>query len=515
MKNFLQNFDWLTFFLYLLLVFGGWFTINAATYNFEDVSIFDFDRQSGKQIVWFGLALFLIVLILIVNVKFYSTYAPIIYGGVMVLLFATIFLGTNINGSHSWIKIGTFSIQPAEFGKFSTSLMVAFLFNGYSFKFTEPLNFMKACAIILLPVLLIILQNETGSALVYFSLILLFYRQGMSGIVLWAGFCLILIFVLGIKYSVEPLPDGVVLGPDEVLPQSLRGQNIVLTLIPFMAAAMLAFFAHDFHSAGLVSLVSLIGYTVTGLVLHFVPLPFEFEYRWVGWAICSFTIGYCLILYLLHKERKFVYVCLFSLGFFGFLYTCDFAFDKLQDHQRGRIEVLLGMKEDLRGAGYNVNQAKIAIGSGGFLGKGYKGGTQTKLSYVPEQETDFIYCTVGEEEGFVGCVTVLLVYFVLIWRILYLAERQRTVFAQVYGYCVASIFAFHVIINVGMVIGLVPVIGIPLPFFSYGGSGLWSFTILLFIFLKLDYERIPPYEQSSTPNTPAGPLPLWTATGLK
>jgi len=491
--NFLRSFDWLTLIIYVILVLAGWVTINAASYNFDGASIFDFSRPSGKQIVWFGLAIFLIIAILCLDSRFYMTYAPVIYVSVMILLFVTIFAGTNINGSHSWIKIGSFSIQPAEFGKFSTALMVAYLFNSYNFKFTEPANFAKACAIILLPVLLIILQNETGSALVYFSLILLFYRQGLSGIVLWAGFCFILIFVLGIKYSVEPLPEGVVLGPNESAPASLMGQNIVLTIIPFLVAGMMAFFANDFRAAGLITLVSLVGYGVFGLLNHFITWPFHFEYRWVGWIVCAFTIGYCFFLYLLHKVKSYLIVGVFALLFVGFLYTCDFAFNKLQPHQRGRIEVLLGMKEDLRGAGYNVNQAKIAIGSGGLLGKGYLEGTQTKLAYVPEQETDFIFCTVGEEQGFVGCVAVLLLYSILITRLLYLAERQRTIFAQVYGYCVACIFAFHVIINVGMVIGLVPVIGIPLPFFSYGGSGLWSFTILLFIFLKLDATRIQKY----------------------
>ncbi len=499
--NSLKYFDWFTLVLYLILVLAGWLTINAATYNFDETSVFDllfdFNRSAGRQIVWFSLAIFLIIFILAIDLHYITSYPPIIYAAVMVLLFATIFIGSEINGSHSWIKLGSVSIQPAEFGKFSTSLMLAYLFNGYTFKFSETKDFLKACAVILLPVILILLQNETGSALVYFSLILLFYRQGMSGMVLWAGFCFILIFVLGIKYSVEPLPPGVILGKDESLPPSLFGQNLVLTLIPFMVAAMLAFSARNLSAAGFISLVALVGYGITGLILHYIELPFHFEYRWVGWLICTFTIGYCLFNFLISKTKSYLIIGICSFLFVGFLYSADFAFSKLQPHQRGRIEVLLGMKEDLRGLGYNVNQAKIAIGSGGLTGKGYLEGTQTKLSYVPEQETDFIFCTVGEEEGFVGSVGVLLAYSLLILRLLSLAERQRTIFARVYGYCVASIFAFHVAINVGMVIGLVPVIGIPLPFFSYGGSGLWSFTILLFIFLKLDMHRIPVYESRS------------------
>lgn len=494
MLKFLRSFDWLTLIVYVLLVLAGWVSIYSASYNFDGASIFDFNSHSGKQLLWFGLSFFLIIVIMCVETKNWMTYAPVIYVSVIMVLIATIFLGSDIKGSHSWIKIGNImSVQPAEFGKFATALMLGYLFDRYDFKFTEPANFLKACGIVLLPVLIIILQNETGSALVYFSLVLLFYRQGMSGIVLWVAFCSILIFVLGIKYSVEALPPGVVLGPDETAPPSTYGQSLVLTIIPFLVAAMLAFFADDFKSAGLVTLVSGVGYGVMGLLNRYYLYQFGFQYRWVGWTICTLTILYCFFLYLLDKKRNYLIVALFSLFFVGFLYTCDFAFNKLQAHQRGRIEVLLGMKEDLRGAGYNVHQAKIAIGSGGLTGQGFLQGTQTKLEFVPEQETDFIFCTVGEEQGFIGCVGVLLLYAVLITRLLYLAERQRTVFAQVYGYCVACIFAFHVIINVGMVIGLVPVIGIPLPLFSYGGSGLWSFTILLFIFLKLDATRIQKY----------------------
>ena len=305
--NFLRSFDWLTLIVYVILVLVGWVTINAASYNFDGASIFDFSRPSGKQIVWFGLALFLIIAILCLDSRFYMSYAPLIYVSVMILLFVTIFIGTNINGSHSWIKIGTFSIQPAEFGKFSTALMLAYLFNGYNFKFTEPANFAKACMIVLIPVLLIILQNETGSALVYFSLVLLFYRQGMSGIILWAGFCFILIFVLGIKYSVEPLPEGVVLGLDESAPPSLKGQNLVLTIIPFLVAGMLAFFANNYGAAGFVALVAFLGFGLFGLLDHFITWPFPFQYRWIGWIINLFTVGYCAFLFLLHKPLLSMY----------------------------------------------------------------------------------------------------------------------------------------------------------------------------------------------------------------
>lgn len=482
--NYLRSFDWFTAILYLILVLCGWATINAASYNFDGASIFDLGRTSGKQIMWFGLALLLIVVILSIDAKTYMTYPPVIYLGLMVLLLVTIFYAPEIKGSRSWLRFGALQIQPAEFGKFSTSLMLAWLFNTYNFKFTLPSNFFKACAIALLPVILIICQKETGSALVYFSLILLFYRMGMSGIVLWSGFCAILIFVLAIKYSVDL---------DTGLPSDF-GMNLVLLIIPFLISAMLAVYAKDKSAAMHVAVGASIVYILFEVINHYVKHDFLWRFWWFGLGMSVFSTIYSFWLWLYNKAKEYLIVGIFSAIFIVFLYTVDYAFSNvLQDHQRTRIEVLLGIKEDPKGVGYNVIQAKIAIGSGGVLGKGYLEGTQTKLAYVPEQETDFIFCTVGEEEGFLGCFILLSLYGLLVVRLIMLAERQRTTFALVYGYCVASIFAFHVIINVGMVIGLVPVIGIPLPFFSYGGSGLWSFTILLFIFLKLDAARISRY----------------------
>lgn len=491
MNSTLKGFDWITAILYLILVVAGWFTINAASYSYDDASIFDFSRPSGKQFVWFSMSLVLVMLIFVLDAKSYIAYAPILYIFMMILLFATIYLSSTINGSSSWIKIGPFSIQPAEFGKFSTSLMLAWLFNGYGFKFTQFHNFMKACIVVLIPVVFVLFQNETGSALVYFSLALLFYRQGMSGLVLWGAFCCIVIFVVGVKYSIVPVPDEQMMDSSFVAEPSRLGENLVLLFIPYMVAAMVAFASDDFHEAMNIATINLGVALLYWLVTRFLPLPFVIEWRWIGIPMCVATALYCMWLWLFNKAWTYIAAGFAGLFFVGFLYTVDFGFHNvLQAHQRGRIEVLLGMKIDLKGAGYNVNQAKIAIGSGGLTGKGYLSGTQTKLSYVPEQETDFIFCTIGEEQGFVGSTAVLLLFGALIIRLLILAERQRTIFAQVYGYCVVSIFIFHLIINVGMVIGLVPVIGIPLPFFSYGGSSLWSFTILLFIFLRLDAARL-------------------------
>lgn len=482
--NFLRSFDWFTAIIYVLLVLCGWATINAASYNFDGASIFDFSRTSGKQIVWFGLSLFLIVVILCIDVRTYMTYPPVIYGAVMILLLVTIFIAPDIKGSHSWLRFGSFQIQPAEFGKFSTALMLSWLFNTYNFKFTQTANFLKACSIILIPVALIILQSETGSALVYFSLVLLFYRMGMSGIVLWAGFCAVLIFVLAVKYSVDAITGD----PSDM------GENLVLFIMPYLVSLMLAFYAKNKSGAWQVALWSTVVYVGFEIFNHYVPHDFTFRFWWFGLAVSIISVLYCFWHAIVLKAKEYFVVGIFSAMFIAFLYTVDYAFTNiLEDHQRTRIEVLLGIKEDPKGVGYNVIQAQIAIGSGGLTGKGYLEGTQTKLAYVPEQETDFIFCTVGEEEGFLGCFLLLLLYGALVVRLIMLAERQRTTFALVYGYCVASIFAFHVMINIGMVIGLVPVIGIPLPFFSYGGSGLWSFTILLFIFLKLDASRIDKY----------------------
>jgi rod shape determining protein RodA len=480
--NILRSLDWMTIVIYVLMVVAGWLTIHAASYSFDDASIFDFSRPSGKQFVWMILGFILAVVILSLDKKIFTTYAPVLYVAMLGLLAVTIVVAPDIKGSHSWLKIGSFSIQPAEFGKITTSLMLAWLFNTYNFKFLQLWNFIKASLIILIPVGLIIAQRETGSALVYFSLILLFYRQGMSGMVLFGGVTAVAIFVLGLRYSVD-LETG---------EASYVGQNVVCTLLAYLAAGMFLFYAQNRTAFRVAFLVPTAAILLTVLVKWLFP-DLTLPYRWVAWAVCAFDVVYALWLYLLRKQLPYAIVALFTAVGVGFLYSVNFAFHKLEDHQRVRIEVLLGMKDDLKGAGYNVNQAKIAIGSGGLMGKGYLEGTQTKLSYVPEQETDFIFCTVGEEEGFWGTTLLLACYATLIIRLVYLAERQRTIFAQVYGYCVASIFIFHLLINVGMVIGLCPVIGIPLPFFSYGGSGLWSFTILLFIFLKLDALRVENY----------------------
>ncbi|MEG1905051.1 MAG: rod shape-determining protein RodA, partial [Bacteroidales bacterium] len=388
------------------------------------------------------------------------------------------FIAPDVKGSRSWLVLGPVSIQPAEFGKFATALMLAWLFNTYNFVLTKPKNFLKAVLVILLPVLLIIMQRETGSALVYLSFVLVLYREGMSGLVMIGGLCAILFFIIGVKFG------DVEFGSGDL------GTSLVLQMIMLLEAGMLYFYARNKKAAWIVLGILALSGAIAATVYLWIPVNFVY----VGLALCVAGLIYLIVLFLQTRYSHYLIIGAFSLAFIAFLFSVDYAFDRiLEPHQQIRIKVALGMEEDLQGAGYNVNQAKIAIGSGGLLGKGLLNGTQTKLKYVPEQDTDFIFCTIGEEEGFVGSVAVLLLFLVLILRLIHLAERQRSVFARVYGYCVISVFLFHLMVNVGMVIGLCPVIGIPLPFFSYGGSGLWSFSILLFIFLRLDADRLEHY----------------------
>lgn len=476
--NVWRTIDWWVVAIYTLMVFSGWVSIYAASYDFDNASIFDMASRSGKQLMWILMAFGLGGMIMMIEARSFETLAPLIYGVMLAVLVLTIFIAPDVKGSRSWLVLGPVSIQPAEFGKFATALMLGWLLNTYNFRLTLPKNFIKAVLLVLVPFGLIIMQRETGSALVYLSLVLVFYREGMSGLVMIAGFSAILFFVIGVKYGTE------MIGITEV------GPAVVLQLITLLGAGMLHFFTDNRSAARYV----LLGLGVIDLIAFLVNQWIPLDFVYVGLFAVVALILYVIFLFLQIRLSRYIVIAGFSLSFVAFLFSVDYAFNEvLEPHQQIRIKVALGMEDDPRGAGYNVNQAKIAIGSGGLTGKGLLNGTQTKLKYVPEQDTDFIFCTIGEEEGFVGSVFVLFLFTALILRLIYLAERQRSVFARVYGYCVMSIFLFHVAINVGMVIGLCPVIGIPLPFFSYGGSGLWSFSILLFIFLRLDAARLENY----------------------
>jgi len=468
--------DWVTIMLYLILVGFGAVSIYAASYDFDNASLFDIKEFSGKQIMWIGLSLVLGCGILLSDYRIYKTYAYPIYIVVLIVLLVTIFVAPDIKGSHSWLKIGSFSLQPAEFGKFATALALAKLFDSYNFSLNAKIsNYFRALIIIFLPIILILLQNETGSALVYISFIFVLYREGMSGLVLFSVLCAVTFFVIAVKFA-EPLVLGIPMG-----------EFTVFILIMLVFSLMLLFYCRDviiarnvifgFVGSGIiVAVMSLCGIHVNGLI-YFI-------------GIILAAIIYTAVAMFHHRITKFMITIGFAIVSVIFLFSVNYVFNNiLEPHQQMRIKVALGIEENLRGAGYNVNQSKIAIGSGGVTGKGFLNGTQTKLKYVPEQHTDFIFCTIGEEEGFIGATGVLVLYLALILRLIYIAERQRTVFERVYAYCVVSILIFHLGINVGMVIGLCPVIGIPLPFFSYGGSSLWGFTILLFILLRLDASR--------------------------
>lgn len=412
-KGIFRHIDRTLILLYLTLVLMGWLSIYAAVYNNEHASIFDLSQSYGKQLLWIITSLILGLLIILTDAKFFNAFAYPIYIGTILLLVFVLFAGTEIAGSKSWFQIGEFRIQPAEFAKFATNLALAHYLSTLDFDNRKRKSQIIPIILLAIPAVLILLQNDTGSAIVYSSLALVLYRQGMPGSILLVGVATAILAIMALMFN----------------------QYIVIVVIG----------------------VLLIGFT------------FFIRRNWQN---------------ILKVLGIFIVASLFVL-------SMDYAFaNVLEPHQKTRINVLLGKQIDLKGAGYNVNQSKIAIGSGGFWGKGFLKGTQTKFNFVPEQSTDFIFCTVGEEWGFVGSMIVIMLFLALIIRIIFMAERQRSEFSRIYGYGVASILFFHFFVNIGMTIGLMPVIGIPLPFFSYGGSSLWAFTILLFIFIKMDSNRL-------------------------
>lgn len=472
----LRSLDWWTIGIYLALLIFGWVSVCGATYTYGENDIFSLSTRSGMQIVWIGTSICLGFTILMMDTRFFDAYAYIIYGVLLLLLFATIFNPHDIKGSHSWLVLGPLRLQPAEFGKFATALALAKLMSAFGFNIHHWRHFAAAAAIVFLPMLFIIGQRETGSALVYLSFFLVLYREGMPGSVLFTGVAMVVYFVVGVKYEHVFLFDT----PAPV------GRFVVFLLIHLFTAAMVYTYCHDTKRAWTIAGYSIVVPLAALLFSKFV-LPFDV-------VIVQQVLSVLLVFYLLYywfrdRIHNYLYILLFGLGSVVFFYSADYVLNNVMEpHQRVRINVLLGLDDDLSGSGYNVHQSEIAIGSGGLKGKGFLNGTQNKLKFVPEKDTDFIFCTVGEEEGFLGSAVVLLLFLVLILRLIYLSERQPFKFGRIYGYSVLSIFLFHLFINVGMVLGLTPVIGIPLPFFSYGGSSLWGFTILLFIFLRIDAD---------------------------
>lgn len=476
-ENIKKSLDWFTIALYIILILGGWFSIYGASYQYENAtSMFDLSGRAGMQLIWMGTSIVLGFIILKLDSNLYDILAYYIYAAFILLLLATVFLATDIRGSRSWLKItNSIQIQPAEFAKFAVALALARFLNSYNFKLLTPKNLAIIATMILVPMGLIMLQKETGSALVYTVFILMLYREGLPGIILFLGVSAVVLFVVGLKYSETDM--GII----------STGEFIAIILVIIISAVLVMSYRKDGITARNIFLGATAVFGISYL-LSLIDVPIDFGI--VALAALAILIGYLLYLAKKYWSKVYLLTAVFAFGSLLFVSSVDYLFtDIMQPHQQMRIKVTLGMEEDLMGAGYNVNQSKIAIGSGGVLGKGYLNGTQTKLKYVPEQDTDFIFCTVGEEQGFVGSVLVLLLFLALITRLIYLAERQKNTFGRVYGYCVACIFLFHLAINIGMVIGLTPVIGIPLPFFSYGGSSLWGFTILLFIFLRIDMAR--------------------------
>ena len=411
-KSIFQNIDWFLVLFYFLLVFMGWINIYAAVFNEENSSILDTSQKYGKQLLWIVTSGAIIILILFIDGKVFQALAYPIYALSILSLIGVLIFGKEIAGARSWYAFGSFSLQPSEFAKFATALALARFAGSEGISLKKWKNRLIGLIIILTPAIIIVPQPDPGSALVYFSLILVLYREGLSGNYIFFGITLAILFILSL---------------------------LIKPLYLMMAVVLI------------------------GVVVFFITRGIRrFIWKILGVVLVSIT----------------------------FIQGVDYAFNNiLEDRHRNRINILIGKAHDPRGIGYNTNQSMIAIGSGGISGKGYLQGTQTKFDFVPEQSTDFIFCTVGEEWGFLGSSALILLFIILFFRLIHVAERQKTAFSRVYGYCVVSILFFHFAINIAMTIGLAPVIGIPLPFFSYGGSSLWGFTLLLFIFIKLDSYR--------------------------
>ena len=452
--------------IFLLMIIMGWFNIYAAVYNEEHIKILDMSQRYGKQFVWIIATLVIAVFVVVVDTRFYFFFAYFLYGGVMLLLLLVLILGKNINGAKSWFEIGSLNLQPTEFAKFGTALALAAYLNTRKHDLTKLTVFLTACGIILLPALLITIQPDMGSTVVYIALFLVLFREGMSPFILISGILMVVLFFFTLLFN------------NLYLTGSLIAIAFILTWLVTRKWKLVLGGA----------IILLIAVLIVTVMNKLIIKSLSDELVLLVATILS-GVAYSVYFYS-KKAAQILIIYLFLLGSLLFVNTVDFTFNRLlKPHQKERFEILLGMKSDTHGKGYNVNQSIISIGSGGFAGKGYLKGTQTKFKFVPAQSTDFIFCTVGEEWGFLGSFVVIALYVVLLIRLIVLAERQRSDFSRIYGYGVISILFVHFFINIGMASGLLPVIGIPLPFFSYGGSALWGFTILLFIFLRLDASR--------------------------
>ena len=458
--------DKVSILLYLILVTMGWLNIYAAVYDEEHTAILDLSQRYGKQFIWIIAAIVTGIFALIIDNRFYFFFSWFLYGFMMLLLILVLLFGAEINGARSWFEFSWFSIQPSEFAKFGTALALAGYLNTRRHDLTRLSVLLPASAIILLPALLTAMQPDMGSTVVFLALFVVLFREGMSPYVFVSGLLALILFFLTLLVNNFYLSIGLTATGILLVWLVTRKWKVAFAgmgIFVFIAALLYILDHYLFKRLGN-EMVILIALFISGFLF--------------AWYIY------------LKKAISILVIYIFLAGSLIFVNSVDYTFNNLlPEHQRDRINVLLGIKSDPHGTGYNVNQSLISIGSGGLTGKGYLQGTQTKFKFVPKQSSDFIFCTIGEEWGFLGSFVVIGTYLFLFLRIIFLAERQRSVFSRAYGYGVVSILFLHVFINIGMAIGIVPVIGIPLPFFSYGGSSLWGFTILLFVFLRLDASR--------------------------
>lgn len=452
--------------IYIAMVFMGLVNIYASLYDQSGVSMFDISTRSGMQFIWIGVSLFISIVILLVDSKYLHMLSYPIYIFLLLVLVSVLFLGREINGAKSWLILGPIALQPAEFMKFATALVVARYMSSYKFEINSLQSMLRLMLIFALPMLIILLQNDTGSALVYFAFVAVLYREGFSGWWYVSGVIFIVAFVF--SFILEPIALVV----------------IILLLCLLCEGLISGLWREKIIYAAAIAMSSLLIYAL----FYVLNVEASSETIVASLVILSMPV---LGIYAYKNGRYDIFIFMgFFIVAYGVVMASDYMFnDLLQVHQQKRILDLLGIESDLRGWGYNVNQSKIAIGSGGFWGKGFLEGTQTKFNFVPEQSTDFIFCTVGEEWGFVGSMVVVALFAIMIIKLTIMGERQREPFGRIYCYSVAAIITMHVLINIGMTIGILPVIGIPLPFFSYGGSSMISFTVLLFAAIKLDASK--------------------------
>lgn len=464
--NIWADIDKVTIVLFFILVIIGWFNIYSAVYNEENKGIFDLSQRYGKQFIWIIASFLIAGFIVIIDTRFYIFFARFIYGGIIFLLIMVLIFGKEVHGAKSWFEFGQFSLQPAEFAKFGTALLLADFLKRRRQELTRMRIILPAVGIILLPALLIAMQPDLGTTVIFISFFLVLYREGMSPYVFLSGLLMVLLFFLTL------------LLPDIELEIALIGIAFIIVL--FVTRK----WKTCFTGLGILLIISGSFYALDHYLLRSIGNKLIIM---ISLILSGLAFSYYIYL---RKAKTILIIYMFLLGSIVYVNSVDYTYSHiLKPHQRERVEIMLGFKSDPHGTGYNVNQSIISIGSGGFTGKGYLQGTQTKFKFVPAQSTDFIFCTIGEEWGFVGSVVVIGLYLFLLLRLIVIAERQRSDFSRIYGYGVISILFAHIFINIGMSIGLVPVIGIPLPFLSYGGSSLWGFTILLFIFLRLDAGR--------------------------